>query len=535
MIKELLTKALRNSLQKKVSPTRDQVQEIQPLTSNIDTTLQALRNFFRDCEDIVNSEFLINLSNPTRAFIIYADSLCNQDMINESILKTVMQEGSIHSQGMDKTNSHLPQIILKRLLTNRKAQPVSEIQQIIDLVLNGYVVLVIDGYSTAIAAAVQGYEQRAVDEPSSEQNIRGPRDSFVENLSINISLLRRRIRSNRLKFQTMSIGKISQTRVGICYIEGIANSKTIKEVKTRLGKINTDSILDSGYIEEFIADEPFTLFPLVQNTERPDRTAASLFEGKIAIVVDNTPSVLIVPCTFISLLQAADDYYNNYFFATFIRLGRFLAINIALLGPAITVAVFSNNAELIPLAFLTTVAGARQNLPFSISIEVILMELTFELLREAGVRLPRTVGQAISTVGGLVIGQAAVTAGIVSPITVIIVSITAIASFTFPDYAMGTSIRVLRFVLIILAAFTGIVGIVLGLMAILYHLCSLRSFGLPYLSPIAPLSPRDLKDTFVRVPWWAMFTRPRLTGFKEPVRQGSKQGPTKPDREASDQ
>jgi len=535
MIKKLLTKVLSRSSQKIFKTPQDDTQETRTLTSDIDTNLQILHDFFHLCEDIVSKEFILNLPTSTRSFIIYADSLCDPVMINESILKPIMQENYFQVQEITTMNASLPQIILKRILINHQAKPVSDIQQLSNFLLNGHLILVIDGYSTAIAIAVQGYEERAVNEPSSEQNIRGPRDSFVESLPTNVSLLRRRIRSSRLKYQSMPLGEISQTKVGICYIQGIANDKIVKEVKVRLNRINIDSIMDSGYIEELIADESLTLFPLVQNTERPDRTAASLFEGKIAIIVDNTPSVLIVPCTIVSLFQASEDYYNNNIFATLIRIGRFFAINIALIAPAITVAVFSNNAELIPLNFLTTVAGARSDLPFPISIEIILMELTFELLREAGVRLPRTVGQAISTVGGLVIGQAAVTAGIVSPITVIVVSITAIASFVFPDYSLGTSIRILRFVLIILSSFLGLFGIVAGLMVILFHLCGLRSFGVPYLWPIAPLSVRDLKDTFVRAPWWAMSTRPSLTTDKESLRQASKQGPTKPDKEVNDQ
>jgi spore germination protein KA len=255
-----------------------------------------------------------------------------------------------------------------------------------------------------------------------------------------------------------------------------------------------------------------------------------MLEGRVVILVDNAPFVTIAPATFITMLQAAEDYYNNAVFATFVRLLRLLALNIALLLPSLTVAAFSFHQELLPTPLLTTTAGARQDLPFPIVLEILFMELTFELLREAGVRLPRTIGQAISTVGGLVIGQAAVNAGFVSPISVIVVSITAISAFVIPNYAAGTAIRVLRFILIILAGILGGVGIMLGLMVLLAHLCSLRSFGIPYLSPFAPLSPGDLKDTLVRVPWWAMLTRPRMFGAAEPVRQDPDQGPIKPDR-----
>lgn len=289
--------------------------------------------------------------------------------------------------------------------------------------------------------------------------------------------------------------------------------------------------MDSNYLGEYISDERFPLFPLVQTTERPDVAAASLLEGRIVIIVDNTPVTLIVPCTFISLLQASEDYYTLAFFATFIRLLRFIALNIALLLPAVIVAALSFHQQFIPTPLLNTLSRSRQELPVPMFVEVLFMEFTFELLREAGARLPKTVGQAISTVGGLVIGQGAVNAGFISPITVIIVALTAVASFTIPSYMAGTSIRIFRFFFLILAALIGAVGIMLGLMVMLIYLCSLRSFGVPYLSPIAPLSLGDLKDTFIRAPWWAMRNRPRLFGDQDTVRQDPNQAPAKPMKE----
>lgn len=215
-------------------------------------------------------------------------------------------------------------------------------------------------HSVAIAASVQGYDQRAVDEPTNEPSVRGPRDGFVENLSTNLSLLKRRIRTSQLKVETTTVGKLSRTKVAICYIKEVANDKTVGEVKKRLDKIQTDSILEGGYIEEFIADEPFTIFPLIQYTERPVRAAAALFEGRIAIIVDNTPHTLIVPCTVIALVQAAEDYYVNAPLATLIRVVRFIVLNVSLLLPAVTVAVLTFHQELLPISFLSSVAGARE-------------------------------------------------------------------------------------------------------------------------------------------------------------------------------
>ncbi len=510
--------------------SQGQPKEERPLSSHIEDNLLALRQVFDLCADITFRELRLNAGNSPRAFIVFSDSLCDPTQINESILKPIMQEITALPAGLQLTQANLQQVILERLLNVGKAQTSTDILQLVHFVLEGQLALVIDGSSAAIIAGVQGMKQRAVDEPTTEPNVRGPRDGFVENLSTNLSLIRRRIRSSRLKIETAEAGALTRTKIAVCYIQGIANDKIVAEVKQRLRRINTDSVLASGYIEEFIADQSFSLFPLIQYTERPDRTAGSLLEGRIALVVDNTPSVLLVPCTFLPLMQASEDYSNAATFATFIRALRFIALNIALLLPALTVAVLSFHQDFLPTQLIETLSNTRQDLPLPIFVEIILMEFLFELLQEAGARLPQTIGQAVSTVGGLVIGQSAVSAGFISPVTVIVVALTAIASFTLPSYAAENSIRILRFAMIILAAVLGSVGIILGLMVILAHLCSLRSFGIPYLSPFAPLSLRDLKDSFIRVPWPLMKTRPRFFGAKEPIRQDPRQGPAQPDK-----
>ena len=425
--------------------------------------------------------------------------------------------------------SNLQQVICENVLISSEVSTSSDLLELEKKIFQGNSVLLLKGTGSAIVVGTRGGEVRNVDEPQSEPVVRGPKDGFVESLDTNVSLIRRRIKTSRLKCETFEVGQLTITKIAVCYMQGISNDKMVEEVKLRINRINTSSILDSNYIEEMIVDDPLSIFPLVQYTERPDKTAGSLLEGRICIIVDNAPNVLIVPVTFISLLQASEDYYNNWVFATFVRLLRYAALNIGLLGPSVAVAMFAFHQDMVPAVLLVTAAAARQNVPFPMFIEVFFMEITFEILQEAGVRLPRAIGQAVSTVGGLVIGQAAVSAGLISPISVIVVAITAIATFTAPNYAVGTALRISRFFLLILAGFLGGFGIILGLMAILGHLCSLRSFGISYLSPIAPLSPRDLKDTMIRVPLWAMITRPRFLRTKHPVTQDPNQGPVKPD------
>ncbi len=529
MFKWLLQKVL--GFNKQVSDKKGLIktEERQPLVTNLETNLQALRQVFDLCSDIVFQEFKINADNTLNAALVYTDGLTDLNSIREHLMSAVMIETSNLPTSVHFGVESFVQLILNRLSSLTNVQTINDMKELIDAIAGSSVTLLVNGSPTAIIINAPGGEGRSIKEPETEPVVFGPKDGFVENVSTNISLLRRRIKSSRFKSEVYKVGIITKTQVVICYIKGIANDKVVEEVKTRIKRIKIDGILDSNYLVEFISDERFSLFPLIQTTERPDKAAASLLEGKIAIIVDNTPMTLIVPCTFISLMQSSEDYYILAPFATLIRLLRFIALNIALLLPAITVAAFSFNQELIPTALLNTVAGARQELPLPIFLEVLFMEFTFELLREAGVRLPKTIGQAISTVGGLVIGQALVNAGFISLTTVIVVSLTAIASFTNPNYMAGTSLRVLRFFLLILSAILGGVGIMLGLMVILVHLCSLRSFGIPYLSPIAPLSPRDLKDTIVRSPWWAMLNRPHLLGNQKSVRQDTNQAPYKPD------
>lgn len=501
------------------------------LSTNYDKNIKFIRGIFNLCDDVIFREFKVNLTQPLRACVIFVSPLADQKMITKELIASLIKGIRELTESLPVNISNLQQVICENLLISSEVSTTSDFLELEKKMMQGNSVLVLEGISTAIIVGTRGGEVRAIEQPDSEPAVRGSRDGFVERLDTNVCLIRRRINTSRLKCEIFQLGQLSKTRIAICYIQGIVNDKVVEEVKLRINRINTPGILDSNYIEEFIVDEPFSVFPLVQYTERPDKSAGALLEGKICIIVDNAPNVLIVPVTIISLLQASEDYNNNWIFATFIRLLRLTALNVALLFPASTVALFAFHQDMVPAVLLDTVATTRQNVPFPIFIEIFFMELTFELLQEAGVRLPRIIGQSVSTVGGLVIGQAAISAGFVSPVSVIVVAITAIANFVTSNYALANALRLFRFFMLILAGLLGGVGIIIGIMAILGHLCSLRSFGVMYLSPLVPLSAGDLKDTMVRVPLWAMFTRPRFLRTKEPVKQGPNQGPVKPEEE----
>src|SRR5690606_20117819 len=283
-----------------------------------------------------------------------------------------------------------------------------------------------------------------------------------------------------------------------------------------------------GSIEQLIEDETFSFFPTVYHSERPDVVAANLLEGRVAILINGSPFVLTVPALFIEFFQAADDYYMRFEISFAIRILRSLIFLISMIAPATYVAITTYHQEMIPTLLIIAIAAQREAVPFPAFFEAFIMEITFEILREAGVRLPRSIGQAVSIVGALVIGQAAVEAGIVSPAMVIVVSITAIASFATPSFSMAIAARLIRFILMLLAAIMGMYGIIVGLMIITLHLCSLRSFGIPYMAPLAPLMFRNIGDTFVRVPIWAMDIRPKLISQKNISRAGDGQKPSPP-------
>ncbi|MBC7326146.1 MAG: spore germination protein, partial [Moorella sp. (in: Bacteria)] len=392
---------------------------------------------------------------------------------------------------------------------------------------SGDTVLLVDGHAAAIINGARGWEARAISDPVAEPTVRGSRESFVEDLRVNTSLLRRKIKSPHLKIEALRLGEVTNTDVAVAYIEGIVNEKLVAEVKSRLERIKIDAVLETGYIEELIEDNPFSPFPTVNHTEKPDRAAALLLEGRVTILVDGSPFVLTVPNLFVEYLQAPEDYYERFLFASAVRLIRFVSMILSLTLPSLYIAATSFHHELLPTPLLLSIAAQREAVPFPVFIEVLIMELSFEILREAGVRLPRPIGQAVSIVGALVIGEASVRAGLVAAATVIVVALTGIASFTF-FYSFSIAFRLLRFTLMVLSAALGLLGLISGLAVITIHLCSLRSFGVPYLSPMVPTTGVDLKDVVLRSPWWGMFTRPRLIARQEQKRQEQGLKPTPP-------
>lgn len=492
------------------------------LSTDLSVNEKLLREIFEASSDIV---FRLISSSP-RILIIYADGLVDTQTLENVLLKPILKDGTSGEANPIRISGKM---IQDQLIAVSQVRTVATIDDITNGILNANIGLLIDGENEAIVAGLEGFDKRSIDEPSAEVSVRGPRDGFTENLRTNTSLIRRRIRSPKLKLESSTIGRLSQTEVVIAYMEGIAPRSILEEVRARIGRIQIDGILESGYIEEYIEDTSWSPFPQIQNTERPDIVCASLLEGKVAIMVDNTPFVLIVPMTFWTGLQAVEDYYERAIYTTFIRFIRYSLFNIALLLPSLYVALSTFHQQLIPTNLLISIANAREGVPFPTFVEALLMEFMFEGLREAGIRLPKAIGSAVSIVGALVIGQSAVQAGIVSAPVVIVVSTTGIASFSIPRYNFGTAYRLLRFPMLILAGTLGLYGIISGLFLMIIHLTNLRSFGIPYMTPVVPQIPRAMRDLFVRVPRWMMTYRPVFIagGNKKRIPEGQKPSPNR--------
>ena len=324
--------------------------------------------------------------------------------------------------------------------------------KVTDAVLSGSVALFVDGYAEALLIGLKNLPQRGVEKADIEVVVRGPKESFAETIEVNTALIRRRLRSPNLVIEGLRLGRQTNTTIAIAYLKGVVSPELVQEVRSRIERIDIDAILDGGYIEELIQDDPYSPFPQLGYSERPDRVVSTLLQGRVGIIIDGTPMVLYVPVSFTDMLQSPEDYYEHYHYSTAIRLLRFLGLIISLLLPSFYIAITTFHQEMIPTQLLISIVAYREGVPFPAVLEALIMEMTFEALREAGIRLPRAVGQAISIVGALVIGQAAVQAGFVSPLMVIIVALTGIASFMIPAYNQALSMRLIRFPFMLLAA-----------------------------------------------------------------------------------
>ncbi|WP_282137457.1 spore germination protein [Rossellomorea aquimaris] len=493
------------------------------IQDSLSVNLDIIRQKTGNSSDLVVRHLKMGRDSDIKTAIVYIEGIVDNRTIQEFLLQTMMKDDD-----KEQLNEHdALERISEDMMTVGNVLSLNTWEDLFSSLMAGDTLILIDGISKALSACTRGGEKRSISESNTQMVVRGPKGAFTESIDTNTAMVRRIIKTPDLWMESLKVGRVTKTDVTLMYIHGIANEKVIEEVRQRINKIDIDSILESGYIEQLIEDQTLSPFPTIFNTERPDVVAGNLIEGRIAIFVDGTPFVLIAPAVFIQFFQSAEDYYARFDIATSIRLLRVLMFMISLIAPASFVAVTTFHQEMVPTTLIVAIAAQREAVPFPAFVEALLMEITFEILREAGIRLPKAIGSAVSIVGALVIGQAAVQASIVSPAMVIIVSITAIASFATPSFDMAISARLIRFLFMVGAATFGFYGIILILLMVVVHLCSLRSFGVPYMAPFAPFIPVNNGDTFVRLPWWSLRQRPRLISANT-VREGKNSRPEPP-------
>lgn len=437
-------------------------------------------------DDLVQNKKM--LPNGLVFYYMYLSEMNDEDKIKEAIETLLREEDTLT---LDTVAKRLDKIDARPVFTSKEA---------VISILRGKCAVFINGLDSVYILSTGKREKRSVNEPTSEKVVRGPKIAFIEDSDTNIAMIRQRTNHPKLKTKKVPIGENKLKYATVMYIDDKADPSVVSDVVKRLSEVKMDDIQDSGTLEELIEDNKYSPFPQIQNTERPDKVSSALFNGRVAILVDNSPFALVVPASLGILMQSPDDYYERWISASLIRALRFTSIFITLFFSSIYIALVSFHQGLLPTSLAVTIAANRENVPFPPIIEAMVMEITIELLREAGLRLPSPLGQTIGLVGGVVIGQAAVEANIVSSIMVIVVSIVALASFTVPQYGMGLSFRVLRFISMFTAAAFGLYGMILFMLAIYTHLSRQRSFGSPYFSPNGFFSLKNANDSILRLP-----------------------------------
>lgn len=463
--------------------------------------------------------------------LAFIEGLADRQVIEHDLLRSLL-DNTVRRQGAGLPLETAMRTLQERTLCVGEVQEAKDLDAAINAVLEGNTVIFGEGWPAAICACTKGWEKRAIAEPDTEKVIRGPRDGFTEDLRTNTSLIRRRLKSPNLQLETFNLGRTTRTRVTLVYLKNIAHPQVIAEIRRRLVGIEIDGVLESGYVEEFLEDSPFSFFPQIGKTERPDTVAAALLEGRVAVLTDGTPFALILPVNLNFFMQVPEDYYERWLSVIGIRFFRYLGAFLATFLPSLYVALTTYHQEFIPTQLAVAIAGQREQVPYPAFIEALFMQVIFEIMIEAGLRLPRAIGQAVSIVGTLVVGEAAIRAGMVSAAMVIVIATTALASFTLPSYSVYLTVRMLRLPMIFLAGSLGLFGIFAGLLAVLIHLVSLRSVGVPYLEPLSPLILSEHKDLLLRVPWWAMLTRLKFVKNLYRLRPGSRRRPERMELEA---
>ena len=475
------------------------------MTTNIDENIKSFRQIYSDCSDIKMQEMYLGRDASIKCFVAYIEVTCEGSGINNSAFGRFTS----YLEGIER--DQVKEVLDKNQAALSEFAHLHTVNEAAQMMLTGDVIFFVDGYPDAFKLPDKGYPAMSIQEIDSEKVIRGSNEGFADSIKINTALIRRRLRSTRLKCKEVKKGLRGHSNVDILYVRDLVKPGLVEDVERNLDSYVIDHVGDSGVIEQFAEVKWYSPFPQLQTTKRPDVAVNALLEGRVVVLCDNSPIAIILPTTMNNFLKTADDYYNRTIAASFARLIRYVAAFMSFTLPGLYLAVTNFHTQILPTKLLLSFAAARQGVPFPGVVEVLLMELSFELLREAGVRLPGAMGNTIGIVGGLIIGQAAVEANLVSPIVVIVVAFTALCSFAVPNEEFATAFRILKFFFIAMCAWLGFFGFLMALLAVLIHLSHLKSFGIPYLMPFVGADVTDYqdeRDSLLRLPLYQLRHRP---------------------------
>ena len=481
------------------------------LGKNLSDNIFQFKKVFQD-DDTFRVRSFTNQKQPDAKFcVLYIDGMVDVQTANRTIMEPIIQCHLTEKYDIDS--------ILNHVVINNYAEKAYTPEQMVEGIIRGETVLLMDHCSEALIISTKGWKSRSIAEPENEKVLRGPREGFVEPILVNLSLIRRRLATPNLKFKFMTLGTQTKTKVCVSYIEGIVNNKILSEVLDRLNKVSIDSVLGSNYLVELTTDAPYSPFKTIGSTERPDVAVAKLLEGRIIIILDGTPEALTMPFLFEEYFQNDEDYYINFYYSSISRFLRFFGFVLTISTAGLYVAFMCFHWEMMPVMLLVSVLEAREAIPFPTIIETLGLLVTFEILREAGSRMPINIGQSLSILGALVLGTAAVEARIVSAPVIVIVALSGLTGLMIPKIK-GPSI-ILRYFLVLLSGFLGLYGFMMGSIIIMIHLCGIRSFGIPYMVSFTSLGPEGLKDTIFRLPLWFMKKRPKFISGENKIRQAN--------------
>lgn len=489
----------------------NQVVEPKTLDSSLEMNIEIFKEIFKDDDTVVFRHFSHPNDNRLKCCIIFIECMVKTEVVNDNIIRPIVQ-----CNNTDKMQDIINELKENVIITSN-IEKTADINDLIKALIMGDTLLFVEDASEGLAICTKGWQSRAITEPEAEKTVSGAKEGFIEAITINLTLLRRKIDSPKLKFKYSTIGEKTKTKICVSYIEGVANDKILEELYKRLSEIKIDGVLGAAYIEESIKDAPLSIFKTVGYTEKPDVAAAKLLEGRIAVFIDGSPTVLTLPFLFLEYFQSNADYYDSFYFASVNRIIRYIGVFIAISLAPTYLALVAFHQEMIPINLLFSISSSRQGVPFPTLVEILLLLFSFELLREASVKMPSVIGQSLSILGALVLGQAAVQAKFFSAPIVIIVALSAITGLLLPK--MKVVVIIFRLLMLALASLFGFYGCIVFWMVAIFYLCQLRSFGVPYVLNLSLTDYKELKDTAIRVPWWMMKNRPKFIAAQNRIRQ----------------